>query len=989
MSAKDPEKVTDGVSTSEDMAQAASTDENSNEEEPTSTPPVNPWATPRQEPVNGIVQPRVIPPIKKPTRHTNQLDYMLNTVIKDAMKHKHAWPFNAPVDTIKLALPDYHKVIKRPMDLKSIEKRLKNCYYYSAKDCMEDFRAVFDNCYSFNQSEDDVTLMCKNVENRYKDLIQSMPDEEVEIPRPSTKRGPKAVKKPSTPGGSRKSSVARASRESSVSIQKGAADSSSLGMDTSPSLEDIKATTSDIQGVVAPIQPSKLQKGVKRKADTTTGVEEDSKGGIRRESTRPIKKPATFIDWSQQQPRFKGKLTESLKFCQKVINELLSKKYKGFTWPFLEPVDVDGLKLYDYYDIITHPMDLGTIKKKLENRLYINAQEVAEDVRLVCNNCFKYNPASDIIHEHGKTLLNLFEEKFTGVPLDEEEPDAGGSVSAAAASVSAAAASVAAAPSPILSIQTEQGDDDEKLEVLINEVQLQQVKIQEKLTLMSQYNSQLLELKFERKEAKLKNLPIPGVPPTLVQSIQTVSIPCENTPSPTIKRAKPTIKEESPLSNGAVSSISPGGKRDSKPTTSKAAVILTPKPYSGRGRKPGSKNKPKVIKTESNAKPWREGYHFDSSDESSNEPMTYEEKRKLSLDINKLPGDKLHLVVSIIESREALSDFNPEEIEIDFETLKPATLRELDAFVSTYLIKKNRKPAATKSATDIDARKRDLEEKIKKLGGSINHQAAATSPIAPLSSAAAPKNATETPRQAGPSRNMLASPISSRTTSSGDSTSSSDSDSDSSDSESGQLRGRGKINGRAQPILQHAPTPAPAAPVVPTTTAAKSGLNGSSNPLATVPVTVAAAPPTGTSKVLPVPGTAPVATEGPPSTKTISSSVVHEGAKPLLQNKRTVEPAGIGGSILDQLLPSREESKSNGLEDIRRQAKQKEDRMRLEQERRQRDDDRRKTSDEDEATRLLRIREQERRKREKDNDVDLTRQMEMMANFEANFEANF
>jgi len=57
-------------------------------------------------------------------------------------------------------------------------------------------------------------------------------------------------------------------------------------------------------------------------------------------------------------------------------------------------------------------------------------------------------------------------------------------------------------------------------------------------------------------------------------------------------------------------------------------------------------------------------------------PMSYDEKRQLSLDINKLPGDKLGKVVEIIQMREAeLRDSNPDELEIDFETLKQSTLR--------------------------------------------------------------------------------------------------------------------------------------------------------------------------------------------------------------------------------------------------------------------------------------------------------------------------
>lgn len=51
-----------------------------------------------------MVKPRILPPIGKPVRHTNQLEYMLNTVLKEAMKHKHAWPFVSPVDAKSLGL---------------------------------------------------------------------------------------------------------------------------------------------------------------------------------------------------------------------------------------------------------------------------------------------------------------------------------------------------------------------------------------------------------------------------------------------------------------------------------------------------------------------------------------------------------------------------------------------------------------------------------------------------------------------------------------------------------------------------------------------------------------------------------------------------------------------------------------------------------------------------------------------------------------------
>ena len=51
-------------------------------------------------------------------------------------------------------------------------------------------------------------------------------------------------------------------------------------------------------------------------------------------------------------------------------------------------------------------------------------------------------------------------------------------------------------------------------------------------------------------------------------------------------------------------------------------------------------------------------------------------------------GDKLGKVVHIIQSKEpSLKGNNPDEIEIDFETLKPATLRELEKYVNSCVKK--------------------------------------------------------------------------------------------------------------------------------------------------------------------------------------------------------------------------------------------------------------------------------------------------------------
>merc|ERR1712191_879 len=116
---------------------------------------------------------------------------------------------------------------------------------------------------------------------------------------------------------------------------------------------------------------------------------------------------------------------------------------------------------------------------------------------------------------------------------------------------------------------------------------------------------------------------------------------------------------------------------------------------------------------------------FDSEDEDNAKPMSYDEKRQLSLDINKLPGDKLGRVVHIIQSREpSLRDSNPDEIEIDFETLKPSTLRELESYVASCLRKKPRKPYYKKQTGKskdeaMREKERELNERLQDVTGKL------------------------------------------------------------------------------------------------------------------------------------------------------------------------------------------------------------------------------------------------------------------------------
>ncbi|KAE8660991.1 hypothetical protein F3Y22_tig00116944pilonHSYRG00256 [Hibiscus syriacus] len=109
-----------------------------------------------------------------------------------------------------------------------------------------------------------------------------------------------------------------------------------------------------------------------------------------------------------------------MKNCSQILNKLMKHKYGHV---FNSPVDVIGLGLHDYYDVIKNPMDLGTIKTRMAKNFYMSPLDFAADVRLVFNNAMLYNPKGHEINALAEQFLASFEELFRPLSskLEEEE----------------------------------------------------------------------------------------------------------------------------------------------------------------------------------------------------------------------------------------------------------------------------------------------------------------------------------------------------------------------------------------------------------------------------------------------------------------------------------------------------------------------------------------------------------------------------------------
>jgi bromodomain-containing factor 1 len=300
-------------------------------------------------------------------------------------------------------------------------------------------------------------------------------------------------------------------------------------------------------------------------------------------------------------PRKKGGLAPhaaaELKFCNTVYKELMKKTHQSFAYVFYTPVDHVALNIPTYPDIIKHPMDLSTIKKKLDNGEYKDGDEFAADVKLMFRNCYKFNPVDSPVHNMGLKLEAIFDAKWSEKPVPP--------------------------PSPLLPqlkkesrslTDDESSDDDDSMHIfgiffrfiyiLLVETKAQIAELEKHLQYIQ---AKLTDLKSKVNVGKKK-------------------------------------KEKSKSATMSVATVTGTG-----PTPSKA-------PSKPRKQKPKASPKSKSGKDKHNAtsiKGKRARPHYSSSEDDADgsvRDITFDQKRDLSERINRLSGDHLSKVVQIIHA---------------------------------------------------------------------------------------------------------------------------------------------------------------------------------------------------------------------------------------------------------------------------------------------------------------------------------------------------
>ncbi|KAG7251035.1 hypothetical protein CRUP_014629, partial [Coryphaenoides rupestris] len=588
---------------------------------------------------------------------------------------------------------DYYTIVSSPMDLSTIKQRLQNGYYRKYLECVQDFNTMFGNCYMYNKPGDDVVLMAEALEKIFQERLAQMPrekqeegEEEEEKEEEEEEKEPASARPPGRAKKTRALKRKAPSLESEVVIQQTLA------------LIPADALPAHAQSQTKLI---KKTKGIKRKADTTTitvtsaptrpaathGNPSPCEPTTPMTTTAPVTTssaapPLPGCDGLEAWPRRGGgakrlikpprkdipegptarrgaSLPGPLRQCGDLLRELLSRRHAAYAWPFYFPVDVDALGLHDYHLIITQPMDLGTIKKRLDRGEYRTARQFGADVRLMFSNCYKYNPPAHEVVVMARKLQDVFEARYSKMPEEEEEegrlpPEPGGGkgggrkvgggkgeggvdskVEQAPCSSSSSSSGGGSSSSSSESADTEEENRTPSLACAGERLRAVQDQLQRFIQLP--LNTKKKKKTSRRKARKRqKHRPSKSRSPRALHTLRLVHAPLNPKKKATSRRKE---------------------KQRQKRRTSKSSKVKGQK----RSGSKGSKRRRRMWVPVAT--------------------VSYEEQKQLILDVCRLPGARLARLV-----------------EIDVKALAPTTLRPMQAFVARCLRKQAQKAQKAQKA---------------------------------------------------------------------------------------------------------------------------------------------------------------------------------------------------------------------------------------------------------------------------------------------------
>ncbi|CAB9521708.1 Bromodomain-containing protein 2 [Seminavis robusta] len=422
---------------------------------------------------------------------------------------------------------------------------------------------------------------------------------------------------------------------------------------------------------VAPLPDASIPKA-QLVPSTSTILPGPPRGGLaRRESTRLVKLPSRLED---DDP--KAQLARIMEKCVVILRHIRDKDGALGAF-FKDPVDPIALGIPTYTQVISEPMDLGTVGRRLEASQIDTPEEFARLVRLTFENAITFNvDPNHSVHVAARNLLVEFNKKFRDIEriletirkthkptdlLDEkgkkkkpgkddkkrkrsDEPKSlkrrrlEEAQAMSAANANAMAAIVAAAPTGVPNAAVSRGE----FNMMIHMIQLLQKQI-----------------------------------------VQTHNAVAELSPGDETDNAAPTEGIAAPAFDAVASLVGPapaaakGSAPERKKPKKKAAEPVKKAPAPAPSPPPPPAPAPAPVYEEA-------------------KPLTLQEQETLTETINNMSGDHISGVIQII--RESMMIGDEDEIDLEIDQLDAVTQRKLLRHVSKFIKPKGAKRKTTKKS---------------------------------------------------------------------------------------------------------------------------------------------------------------------------------------------------------------------------------------------------------------------------------------------------
>lgn len=290
-------------------------------------------------------------------------------------KTKSGQHFRQPVQVLwPMVWEQYRQLISRPVDISFIEQNLREGKYATMGHFRRDVDLLQANATTFNGATHDVTTWAKSTVSQIDERLAAIPAEEPSRP---SKQEPKHM--PSRHAEPRQAPPPK--KESRPAT----------------SLPTEKSKDSQIYALLPSGLPNIRRDSTKNDGDRPK---------------RPIHPPKNK-DIGFQPKTSKNKRKPELRFCEEVLKDVMSNKNWANNQWFLEPVDPVALNIPTYHSVVKQPMDLGTMKQKLQGGEYESARDFKADFSLIVKNCIKFNGEDHAVTVAAKELEKAFEKKWS------------------------------------------------------------------------------------------------------------------------------------------------------------------------------------------------------------------------------------------------------------------------------------------------------------------------------------------------------------------------------------------------------------------------------------------------------------------------------------------------------------------------------------------------------------------------------------------------